>query len=248
MTITAFPSQPIVGLDEATSLTTLQRQLRFANLAPFRNKRKIMLEAQRQQDRITALRNELSYLSQALDEFEVLAVSYVQQHELPLAGSSDLDADGLLAWLAETQDLSPEHRDIVDLQRARNVIQRRWQQFQPAVRRYHALCQSTASQRLMQEDSTMRVHLNPLRAWSRVRTSELLTCDVPAPATILLFAVGDVFATRVFGFEGQTLLNELADYQPCTLDQWSALSALANREQLLAFCQELSELGLVCFS
>ena len=68
------------------------------------------------------------------------------------------------------------------------------------------------------------------------------------PATVLLFAVGDRFAARVFELEGQTLINELADYQPCTLEQWSKLSALADLDQLVSLCKTLSESGLICFS
>ena len=94
----------------------------------------------------------------------------------------------------------------------------------------------------------MRLHLNPLRAWCRLRTSHFLVGELPPPVTILLFAVGDVFATRVFELEGQTLINELADYQPCTLNQWSELSALADRDQLVSLCQDLSDSGLICFS
>ncbi|MDP6553354.1 MAG: hypothetical protein QGG71_01735 [Pirellulaceae bacterium] len=151
--------------------------------------------------------------------------------------------------MLETRDLSLERQDMVDLQRAHSVIQRRWQQGQPSVRRYQALCQRSNSERpLFEENSAIRIYLNPLRAWCRLQTSLFLDDDVPPPATILLFAVGDLFASRVFELEGQTLVNELADYQPCTLDQWSKLSALADRDQLVSLCQDLSDSGLICFS
>ncbi len=151
--------------------------------------------------------------------------------------------------MLETQDLTLELQDLVDLQRARSVIQRRRQECQPAVRRYRALCERAKGKPpLFDENPTLRVHLNPLRAWCRLRTSYFLVGDVPPPATVLLFAVGDRFAARVFELEGQTLINELADYQPCTLDQWSELSALADRDQLVDLCKILSDSGLICFS
>lgn len=151
--------------------------------------------------------------------------------------------------MVEIPDVSLERQDMMALQRAQLAIQRRWHQCQPAVCRYQALCQRSFGEQLISKrTSAMRVHLNPLRAWCRLRTSKFLADDVTPPATVLLFAVGDAFATRVFELEGQTLINELADYQPCTLDQWSQLSALANRVQLVGLCKNLHESGLVCFS
>jgi len=146
-------------------------------------------------------------------------------------------------------ELSLERQDKAELQRARQAIERRWQQSQPAVVRFQEMCrQSNLATRLPRDYGSARVHLNPLRAWCRLRTSAYLIDNVAPPATILLFAVGEVFATRVFDLEGQTLINELEDYQPCTLDQWSSLSALANRDQLVAFCRDLSASGLICCS
>jgi len=151
--------------------------------------------------------------------------------------------------MLESHDLTLELQDMVDLQRARSVIQMRWQQCQRAVRRYRAKCRQADGKRPMFEETpTLRVHLNPLRAWCRLRTSYFLVGDVPPPATVLLFAVGNRFAARVFELEGQTLINELADYQPCTLDQWSELSALADHDELVSLCKILSDSGLICFS
>lgn len=192
MSSTAFPSQPMMRLDEATSLAAAQRPLQLQHTVP-----------------------------------------------PPINHST----------MVETQDQSLERQDMLALQQAHSVIQRRRQQSQPAVIRYQALCRrSICLQPMSSTNSALRVHLNPLRAWSRFRTSRFLAGDVPPPATLLLFAVGDFFATRVFDLEGQTLINELADYQPCTLDQWSALSALASREQLVSLCEDLAASGLICFS
>jgi hypothetical protein len=151
--------------------------------------------------------------------------------------------------MVETQDSALERDDTLALEQAHSAIQHRQQQSQPAVRRYRALCeQSIGERRLWQTGLAVQVHLNPQRAWCRLRTSKFLAGDVRPPAAVLLFAVEDDFAIKVFDLETQTLINELADYQPCTLDQWSALSALATRDQLVALCQDLTESGLVCFS
>lgn len=180
----------------------------------------------------------------SLDEATSLAASLRRLH---LPHSAPVRLENKI--MRETQCLSHERQDRVDLQRARSVIERRWHQSQPSVRRFQAMClRSNGRRPLFDEHPAIRVHLNPLRAWCRLRTSQFLVGDVPPPATILLFAVGDEFATRVFELEGQTLINELTDYQPCTLDQWSELSALADRDQLVSLCQDLSDSGLICFS
>lgn len=180
------------------------------------------------------------------DEATSLAASQRQLHlDLVQAIPSQINNGNTV----EPHHVSLERQDMIALQRAHLAIQRRWQQCQSTVCRYQALCQRSIGEHLISKrDSAMRVHLNPLRAWCRLRTTKFLACDVTPPATVLLFAVGDVFATRVFELEGQTLINELADYQPCTLDQWSTLSALANRVQLTALCKDLCETGLICVS
>ncbi len=45
--------------------------------------------------------------------------------------------------------------------------------------------------------------------------------------------------------EGQVLVNELADYQPCTIAQWARLSALVDAPQLAALVRHLVGIGLV---
>lgn len=152
--------------------------------------------------------------------------------------------------MVDTQDVSLEQQDLIALRQAHLAIQRRRQQSQSAVCRFRALCQRlpAGDPPMVLRGSAVRVHLNPLRAWCRLRTAKFLASDVSPPATVLLFAVENAFAARVFELEGQTLINELADYQPCTLDQWATLSALASRDQLVALCQDLHDSGLICVS
>lgn len=145
-------------------------------------------------------------------------------------------------------DVSLECADLLAIQRAQAAIQRRRHQFPGAVDRYRELGGG-----LLDRPDVPRIpggttiHLNPLRAWCRLRTSRFLQVGVAPPATVLLFAVGEAFDTRVFDLEGQTMMNVLADFQPCTLDQWSTHSALATRDQLIALCRELSAVGLLCY-
>lgn len=153
------------------------------------------------------------------------------------------------AIMIETHDLSLDRQDLTAFQQARAAIDLRRHQNQSAVGRYEKMwARSIDMHPAVPASPNARVHLNPSRAWCRLRTPKFLDGNVSPPATALLFALGDDFATEVFDLEGQTLINELADYQPCTLDQWSALSALATRDELVAWCVGLQKSGLVCIS
>ncbi len=48
--------------------------------------------------------------------------------------------------------------------------------------------------------------------------------------------------------EGQVLINELADYEPCTVAQWARLSALVDAQQLTELVRHLVEIGLVAYT
>jgi hypothetical protein len=43
------------------------------------------------------------------------------------------------------------------------------------------------------------------------------------------------------------LINELADYQPCTVDQWARLSPLVDAAQLQGLVRYLETVGLVAW-
>ena len=167
------------------------------------------------------------------------------QHPLPHAPELPLRIKD--AMRVTTPDLSLECQDELALKQARDAIDRRRQQLSPAVSRFQVLLDRPADARpTIGKLPEVEIHLNPLRAWCRLQTAKFLNCGVLPPAAVLLFRVGDRLATRVFDLEEQTLINELADFQPCTLDQWSGLSALASHDELVALCEDLSASGLVC--
>ncbi len=150
-------------------------------------------------------------------------------------------------------DVDDPHQTITEreaVRRAELAIAERGGQVPAACQRYLALRARHIGARCWQQSGRIvRVHLNPLRAWCRPAATGRgpSASRVPA-AAVLLFRVDDGYVTRSFDLESQALLNELADYQPCTLDQWANHSALASPDELVAFCDELARAGLVCFA
>ena len=51
---------------------------------------------------------------------------------------------------------------------------------------------------------------------------------------------------HAFGRSG--LINELADYQPCTIAQWARLSTLVDVPQLTVLVRHLADMGLVAYA
>jgi hypothetical protein len=92
------------------------------------------------------------------------------------------------------------------------------------------------------------LHLNPVCRWIRISEEAVSQQQECLSGSVLFFlADGDVHGLRM-NLEGQVLINELADYQPCTIRDWARLSSLADLEQLERLVGELSDIGLVAWS
>ena len=87
--------------------------------------------------------------------------------------------------------------------------------------------------------------MNPTRCWAQFFTDALLEETAEPPVNVVFFAVGGAIGTAVFELEGQTLINELAEFSPCTLDEWTALTQLSSRTELAQFSADLVEIGLL---
>ena len=60
----------------------------------------------------------------------------------------------------------------------------------------------------------------------------------------MFYAVGNEIAVAAFELEGQALVNELSDYQPCTLTDWIDVTRVLEPGQLIEFSRQLLRLGL----
>ncbi|MBP86072.1 MAG: hypothetical protein CMJ64_05040 [Planctomycetaceae bacterium] len=192
------------------------------------------------------LETQLLFVADAFEGFDRFTVDFIRAEPLATFGSAVSDGEAMLRWLPTATDLSPIQRDYITCQRARHTIEEIARENRIAYVRFQELS-SIVDQFLPQlgNDDRLRILLNPTRTWSRFETSELLDGKVPPPSNVLFFATRGDVATAALELEGQALLNELVDYQPCTLAEWASVSTGADRDELLAFCRDLAEMGLV---
>ncbi|MBI2824825.1 MAG: hypothetical protein HYX69_09080 [Planctomycetia bacterium] len=194
------------------------------------------------------LHAQLEFVAEAFDDFEDLASAYIRSVPPAAYDTTASDGERFLSWLERAGALTPRQRDYVACQRARLGVEAAAR----ADRRGHLGFQelwNSALQRAATLDMApgLRVYLNPSRAWSQFITAALLDDDATLPADVLFFAAGEAIRTAVLEPNGRALIEELASCGPCTFDEWAALSRHADRRELVEFCRDLAEMGLVAF-
>ncbi len=196
--------------------------------------------------RLDKLNDQLALLSTAFDEFDELIVAYIRANKSAAFDNVTTDGERMLHWLAATQHPTPQQQDYLACQHARHAVEDVARQHRLKHVRFqelYSVIETTLAE--LPANPRLTIHLNPIRVWSRFETSELLDDETSPPANVVFFAVGEEIHTAALELEGQALVNELADFQPCTLDQWAALSMQADREELASTCRDLAEMGLV---
>jgi hypothetical protein len=193
----------------------------------------------------------LEFVAGAFDghAFEHLLAHYVEVQPMTAYASPTEDADRFLAWLERQHRLTPEQKDYVACQRARHAVEAEAAQNRAGHLRFQEYW--SVAEALLEELGTnagLRVHLNPIRVWSRFHTRALLDEDAEPPADVLFFAVRRTISTAVLEPEGQALVRELAEFGPVTLEEWLARGDAADRDALLEFCHDGAAMGLVAFS
>ena len=93
----------------------------------------------------------------------------------------------------------------------------------------------------------LRIHVNPVHTWARFVTSCFLDEPTSLPADVLFYTHDRSIGAAYLQLEGQALLHELEDLQPCTIDEWVIFSRLGDRHELIEFSTDLAKLGLVAF-
>jgi len=198
--------------------------------------------------RFTKLQNALEFIAGALDTFDDLLAAYVRALPLAAYDTGSSDGERFLDWLGSGHPLTAEQRDYVACQRGRFAVENAARANRPGHVRFQALAaDATESVAALDANLDLQIHFNPIHAWSRFHTSALLDEDAAPPANVLFYAAGTEIATAVLEPAGQLLVRSLALYAPCTLDDWSAMSQQADREELVEFCRDLAEMGLVAF-
>ncbi|MBX9788104.1 MAG: hypothetical protein K2Y37_04255 [Pirellulales bacterium] len=195
------------------------------------------------------LRAQLEFVAVAFTGFENLLAAYLRDRPPAASDTGAGDADRFLEWLGKTCGLTPEQHDYVACQRARHAVEAEAFRNRAGHVRFQELW-ATAQRRAaaLDTDAGLRVHLNPIRAWSRFATAALLHTERVLPADVLFFAVGTEICTAVLEPKGRERIEELASYGPCTLNQWAGRTRHADGGELVELCRDLAEMGLVAFS
>jgi hypothetical protein len=194
------------------------------------------------------IKSMLPLVAGSLADFDELAGAYVQTQPQAAVGTGENDADAFLAWLEETQPLSDEERDYVASQRARHALEdlareRRLEhlQFQETLDRSKELIHQLGHP----AGSELKIQLNPIHAWTTLRTSVLLGDEAELPGDVLFFGIADGSSAAALEPEARALVRELAEKGPWTLDTWACFTEHADRQGLLDVCELLAAMGVI---
>jgi hypothetical protein len=142
--------------------------------------------------------------------------------------------------------LVPRHQQAVLAERAHLKIRRAVEHRRGRHQRFQELRRVMRDQRIPREDeSACLLHLNPANCWLRWESAPCSAEESGRTSSAMFFLDGSALRGLRMQLEGQVLINELADYQPCTVAQWAHLSALVDAPQLIALVRYLEEIGLV---
>jgi hypothetical protein len=157
-------------------------------------------------------------------------------------GLTEITLAGLDRWCR----LIPNHPEVVRAERARLRLQQVIEERADRFRRFQELRRAMEDHRLsLDGDSACQLYLNPANCWIRYEAAARSVEEEAFSGSALFFLDGNALRGIRMHLEGQVLVNELADYQPCTIAQWARLSKLVDVPQLAALVRHLVEIGLV---
>jgi hypothetical protein len=198
--------------------------------------------------RFERLRVRLKYLADALDDLETLLAAFVREVPLTPYSTITADADRFLGSLEAYRELTPEQRDHVACQHAHFAVEAIGRNNHLGHVRFQELL-SVAHQLVpeLETDTGLRIYLNPIRAWSRLVTKAMLDEEMSPAVDALFYAARDEVKTAVLDPVGRALVDELSSHGPFALDDWANLTEHADFAQLVEFCCDLCERGIVAF-
>lgn len=204
--------------------------------------------------RFEKIRKQVEFVGDAFDDLDGLIDEFITSTALLAYDTGVSDGEQFLQWLERSQHPGAEQRDYITCQRARHAVEEIARRDRLGHIHYQELL-SLADQLAAELDfnRALRVHLNPIHAWSQFETRVLLDNSAETPAVVLFYAVKDDVRTALLEPDGIERVRELGKRGECTLDQWrhrirSRCECDATRAELAGFCRELTMLGLVALS
>ena len=198
--------------------------------------------------RIEKVLDQVELLKAAFDNLDDLVSEFILEVPLAAYDTGCSDGDRFLRWLTLTQVTSLEQQDHITCQLARHEVEEVARKNRLGHLRFQEL--RSLTDRLTAElpqNPQLRIHLNPIRTWATFQTNVLLGEDATAPNDVLFFASGHQIRTSAFDDAGQDFVATLASHGPFTLTDWKRLDRSTARSDLLEFCRDAAEMGLVAF-
>lgn len=196
--------------------------------------------------RFEKLSSALEFVAPAFDNFADLVEQFMVSQPLTAYDTGISDAERMLEWLETSHQLSPAQQDHVTCQRARHGVEELARQQRLTYLRFqerYSLIEQWSKE--FDERSRLRLYLNPIRIWGTFVSGALLEETTLPPVQVLFFPRRGEIRSALLELEGQALVNELADFHPCTLTDWSAVSRIGDLKRLLETTRDLAEMGLV---
>lgn len=187
------------------------------------------------------LRQALAFVALAFDDFDALVGDYLRQMPQAAYETEYREPERFLHWLTEARPLTNKEMQFVAYQQAEFtvvaearkrrsehlVFQRAWRQVGTHLPR-------------LARDPALRIHLNPIRAWSQ------LTLPGRAASDVLFFAAGDRVASTAPGPLEGAFVQVLA-CGPGTLAESAGELGTVSQEELAALCRGAAAEGLLAF-
>jgi len=178
-------------------------------------------------------------------------VGYVTTGTLARSGLRVFRADALaekaLNGLERCSGWRRGYQEMIAAERARLRIQQLLRTRQARYERFLGLRERIRLTGKPFSESGSSLHLNPACHWMRFRGDAGARQDHDVPSSVLFFLIDERILGIRMSLEEQVLLNELADYQPCTVRQWTRISSLADARQLGAMALQLHDIGLAAW-
>ncbi len=198
--------------------------------------------------RIGKIRDQVELLVPVFDDLDALISAFVQESPLVAYDTGCSDSDRFLKWICLGKELSPEQEDYVACQMARQEVETIARSNRLGHVRFQELWRMVSTlQKDIQTNSRLRILLNPIRTWTSFQSDVLIGESDELPADVLFFACGNQVRTSVFEETGKQHLETLASHGPLTLEDWRRFERSATRSDLIEFCLDAAEMGLVAF-
>jgi len=203
--------------------------------------------------RFDKLQRQLEFAFDAFEDTEDLLIKFIKEQPLASYDTGASDGECMLKWMEQTMDLSPEQCDHIACQRARHALEDVARKMRvPHIHFQEILGMAETVGDDLEGNPNLRVHLNPIRVWSRFETPVLLDEDAEVPADVLFFPVGSDIRTAVLEDSGRLRVEVLEQLGACSFERWAEElddreGMEVDREELIAFAKDLAEMGLLAF-